>query len=140
MSISIKIPHSDSLYQISETRTERLLSGDKKQATYMGLWDKFKDYFRSEKKAEVMERLYDFIHSTDDSAIHEGPKDYTSFSKEITSFLLLKSLATEQHKSDFLVVSNPDKGIDFHIGSEKIKTLNNGQTFFQCCKPIAVMT
>lgn len=124
MSISVLMPNSSSLYEIDETRVERLLSGDKKYATYMGLWDRFKDYFRSEKKAEAIERLYDFIHS-DDISLQEENKNNDPFPKTIWFFEKLKSLTNDNNKESFHTEINPYEGIDFYIGSHKVKSLDN---------------
>ncbi|MDI8746384.1 hypothetical protein MJM83_33140, partial [Salmonella enterica subsp. enterica serovar Montevideo] len=35
---------------------------DKEEALYMGVWDRFKDCFRTHKKREVLEVLYTLIH------------------------------------------------------------------------------
>lgn len=73
MGINIR-PHTSSLhlpvysgnntYHISNMRLKRLLSNDKEEALYMGLWDRFCEFFREDKKAPVIEALYDFLHNS----------------------------------------------------------------------------
>ncbi|PAV10501.1 hypothetical protein CBG25_01660, partial [Arsenophonus sp. ENCA] len=51
MSLSINIPNNNHFIEINESRVKRLLSGNKDYATYMGILDKIKDLFRTEKKS-----------------------------------------------------------------------------------------
>ncbi|EIB2566142.1 pathogenicity island 1 protein SopD2, partial [Salmonella enterica] len=37
-------------YEINTSRLARLMSPDKEEALYMGVWDRFKEYFRTHKK------------------------------------------------------------------------------------------
>jgi hypothetical protein len=41
-------------YQINESRVNRMMSSDRAEATHMGIWDKFKDLFRTEKKSDAL--------------------------------------------------------------------------------------
>ncbi|EGG5256024.1 pathogenicity island 1 protein SopD2, partial [Salmonella enterica] len=41
-------------YEINHSRLARLMSPDKEEALYMGVWDRFKDCFRTHKKQEVL--------------------------------------------------------------------------------------
>ncbi|TXC44453.1 hypothetical protein DP140_26840, partial [Salmonella enterica subsp. enterica serovar Weltevreden] len=50
-----------SVYNTSSTSCF-LMSPDKEEALYMGVWDRFKDCFRTHKKQEVLEVLYTLIH------------------------------------------------------------------------------
>ncbi len=36
-------------YEINHSRLVRLMSSDKEEALYMGVWDRFKDNFRTQK-------------------------------------------------------------------------------------------
>lgn len=37
-------------YEINHSRLARLMSPDKEEALYMGVWDRFKDCFRTQQK------------------------------------------------------------------------------------------
>lgn len=37
-------------YEVNTSRLTRLMSPDKEEALYMGVWDRFKDCFRTHKK------------------------------------------------------------------------------------------
>lgn len=37
-------------YEVNASRLTRLMSPDKEEALYMGVWDRFKDCFRTHKK------------------------------------------------------------------------------------------
>lgn len=50
-------------YEVNHSRIARLMSSDKQEALYMGLWDRFKEYFRTHKKKRHW-RYY--IHSSTD--------------------------------------------------------------------------
>lgn len=50
-------------YEVNASRLARLMSPNKEEALYMGLWDRFKDYFRTHKKERCW-RYY--IHSSMD--------------------------------------------------------------------------
>lgn len=50
-------------YEINHSRLVRLMSSDKEEALYMGVWDRFKDCFRTHKKERCW-RYY--IHSSMD--------------------------------------------------------------------------
>lgn len=49
-------------YEINRSRLVRLMNSDKEQALYMGVWDRFKDNFRTQKKQDALEVLYTLIH------------------------------------------------------------------------------
>lgn len=50
-------------YEINASRLVRLMNSDKEQALYMGVWDRFKDNFRTQKN-KMRWRYY--IHSSTD--------------------------------------------------------------------------
>ncbi|PAV02791.1 hypothetical protein CBG25_08835 [Arsenophonus sp. ENCA] len=111
--------------EINESRVKRLLSGNKDYATYMGILDKIKDLFRTEKKSVAIERLYDFIHNHEQSHVEEGVENSDSFKEIIDAFDKLKSLSNENDRNLFRIEKNHYNGIDFHIGSVLIKSLDN---------------
>lgn len=125
MSLSINIPNNNCLIEINESRVKRLLSKDKSYATYMGIWDKIKDLFRTEKKSIAIERLYDFIHNNEPSYSEEGVENSDSLQKIIYAFDKLKSLSNENDRNLFHIEKNHYNGIDFLIGTVLIKSLDN---------------
>lgn len=99
-------------YSIDLNRANKLMSSDIKEATHMGLWDKFKDLFRTEKKSDVLNELYNLLHS--DNKTNFGP---------ITAFNKLSELAGEGNKNKFQIkLDNNCKDIVFSIDGEKICT------------------
>lgn len=50
-------------YEINASRLARLMSSDKEEALYMGVWDRFKDNFRTQKNKR---RWRHYIHSSMD--------------------------------------------------------------------------
>lgn len=48
-------------YEVNHSRIARLMSSDKQEALYMGVWDRFKDHFRTQKNKRCW-RYY--IHSS----------------------------------------------------------------------------
>lgn len=111
VSLSFGNHHS---YEINESRVNRMMSSDRAEATHMGLWDRFKDLFRTDKKSEALNELYNLLHS--DNKADFGP---------ITAFNKLSELAGEGNKNKFQVkLDNGFKDIVFSIDGEKICTKN----------------
>ncbi|KAB3085049.1 hypothetical protein F9222_24565 [Escherichia coli] len=78
---------------LSDARIKRLCnSTNKEDAISVGFWDRFCDLFRPEKKAEVLEAVWNFIHSADNSA---PGNEETLPEKAIKAFLCLKGLSNE---------------------------------------------
>ncbi|WP_454006541.1 hypothetical protein [Alcaligenes sp. Marseille-Q7550] len=75
-------------HRISESRLERLKDPDKNKATHLGLWDKFKDLFLTNKKQDALNALHDAIHG--DSA-----------SSKLEAFGTLKSCAGQAYQDRF---------------------------------------
>lgn len=57
--------------QISDARVTAMKDGDKRRATHMGIWDKIQDFFRTEKKQDALNALYEAIHGS----CSEGERD-----------------------------------------------------------------
>ncbi|EAU3866432.1 SPI-2 type III secretion system effector SopD2, partial [Salmonella enterica] len=79
-------------YEINHSRLARLMSPDKEEALYMGVWDRFKDCFRTHKKQEVLEVLYTLIHGCERENQAELNVDITGMEK-IHAFTQLKEYA-----------------------------------------------
>lgn len=107
---------------ISRNRLNTLLSAkNKDEATAMGLWDRFKDLFRTNKKKEVLSNLYDFI-------TNEQPIKNTCVTECdlgcVSLFNKLKECANEAHQDLFKTEYDTNKNeISFFIESKKIKTV-----------------
>lgn len=80
--------------ELSTDRIEKMIVGNKEDALYMGLWDRFKDFFRYEKKADALQEMYDLIH--DHHTENQSP-----FLSSIVAFERIKSLAHEEFQPLF---------------------------------------
>ncbi|WP_394060591.1 hypothetical protein [Alcaligenes sp. WGS1538] len=85
---SDKFSNYYSTHQLSESRLERLKDPDKTKATHLGLWDKFKDLFLTNKKQDALNALHDAIHG--DSA-----------TGKLEAFETLKSCAGHAYQDRF---------------------------------------
>ena len=133
MNIRLNINNTSCVF--SDSRMSRMLSGDRETATCMGWWDKFKDFFREEKKAEVLEQLYNLLYPDEGSigntenelpwAVNEH--DRINYIRCCTAFTLLQQLATPDSQSVFTKdVGLTDESIlnvNFSIHQQIIKTL-----------------
>ncbi len=90
-------------YDLNYSRVSHLLSGNRYEATYMGLWDKFKDLFRTEKKEHALQTLFDILYR--DRAVCHGIEQSDTSANGwygiISVFEKLKSYAGEAHKERF---------------------------------------
>jgi len=64
MSVSLEFGNYNN-YNISESRLSLMMHANKKSAIHMSLWEQFKDLFRTEKKSEAYNELYDLLHNTE---------------------------------------------------------------------------
>ena len=87
--------------KINETRLTKFFTATtlkdkaeaKKQATHMGTFDRFKDLFRSEKKKDVLIKLWDELSSATDKAQNTP--------KQVEIFKQLKAYATRESQNKF---------------------------------------
>lgn len=49
-------------YSVSESRISKMMEGDRKNATQMSLWERFKDLFRADKKCNAYNELFNMTH------------------------------------------------------------------------------
>lgn len=89
-------------YEINHSRLARLMSPDKEEALYMGVWDRFKDCFRTHKKQEVLEVLYTLIHGCERENQAELNVDITGMEK-IHAFTQLKEYANPSQQDRFVM-------------------------------------
>ncbi|EOF5706021.1 type III secretion system effector SopD2 [Salmonella enterica] len=89
-------------YEINHSRLARLMSPDKEEALYMGVWDRFKDCFRTHKKQEVLEVLYTLIHGCERENQAELNVDITGMEK-IHAFTQLKQYADPSQQDRFVM-------------------------------------
>ncbi|EAW1761827.1 type III secretion system effector SopD2 [Salmonella enterica] len=89
-------------YEVNHSRIARLMSSDKQEALYMGLWDRFKDCFRTHKKKEVLEGLYTLIHGCERENQAELNVDITGMEK-IHAFVQLKEYANPSQQDRFVM-------------------------------------
>lgn len=89
-------------YEVNHSRIARLMSSDKQEALYMGLWDRFKDCFRTHKKKEALEVLYTLIHGCERENQAELNVDITGMEK-IHAFVQLKEYANPSQQDRFVM-------------------------------------
>ncbi|EDS6039600.1 type III secretion system effector SopD2 [Salmonella enterica subsp. enterica] len=89
-------------YEINHSRLVRLMSSDKEEALYMGVWDRFKDCFRTHKKQEVLEVLYTLIHGCERENQAELNVNITGMEK-IYAFTQLKQYANPSQQDRFVM-------------------------------------
>ncbi|MWT74249.1 hypothetical protein GQM18_25450, partial [Escherichia coli] len=95
--LGLNNPQKD--YKINNSRINHMLSGNKEEATHMGLWDKFCDLFRPEKKADVLENMYNLLYPHDSSAsVNDNMENAQSKNLNVMlhAFHQLKSMALEK--------------------------------------------
>ncbi|MBP4044444.1 hypothetical protein [Chromobacterium violaceum] len=96
MSSSINLNTRQSAFSLSNERAARMMSGDKQTATHMGLWDRFKDLFRSEKKQDALNALFDLVNS------QQGP------ARSFHVFNQLAQMAAPDNRTLFTVALTSD--------------------------------
>ncbi|EAZ9180417.1 type III secretion system effector SopD2 [Salmonella enterica subsp. salamae] len=89
-------------YEVNHSRLARLMSPDKEEALYMGVWDRFKDCFRTHKKKEVLEVLYTLIHGCERENQAELNVDIVGMEK-IHAFVQLKQYANPSQQDRFVM-------------------------------------
>ncbi|EME8537615.1 type III secretion system effector SopD2 [Salmonella enterica] len=89
-------------YEVNHSRIARLMSSDKQEALYMGLWDRFKDHFRTQKKQEVLEVLHTLIHGCERENQAELNVDIAGMEK-IHAFVQLKQYANPSQQDRFVM-------------------------------------
>ncbi|HCL5274918.1 TPA: type III secretion system effector SopD2 [Salmonella enterica] len=89
-------------YEVNHSRLARLMSPDKEEALYMGVWDRFKDHFRTQKKQEVLEVLYTLIHGCERENQAELNVDIVGMEK-IHAFVQLKQYANPSQQDRFVM-------------------------------------
>ena len=107
MSLTLNVNHGQqiSACTLNDSRVKRMMSGNHDTAVHMGLWDRFKDWLRIEKKAGALENLYKLLYPTpEDTEVSGLPgavdnnegKKYTS---SLYAFRKLKALISDQSVS-----------------------------------------
>lgn len=89
-------------YEVNYSRIARLMSSDKEEALYMGVWDRFKEYFRTHKKKEALEVLYTLIHGCGRENQAELNVDTDGMDK-IHAFVQLKEYANPSQQDRFVM-------------------------------------
>ncbi|WP_083339003.1 hypothetical protein [Chromobacterium sphagni] len=113
MSTSIHVNTRQTAFSLSNERAARMMSGDKQTATHMGLWDKFKDLFRAEKKQDALNTLFELTNTW------RGP------SHSFYAFNQLAQMATTNNRTLFTIAVSPDQTgykISYCISGHAVKT------------------
>ncbi|EJP7814188.1 hypothetical protein NY904_004545, partial [Escherichia coli] len=122
---------------LSESRVSRMLTGNRDDALYMGFWDKFCDFFRTNgnKKAEILEYVWDFLNVNNSQAspedIAETDEVKNQLNRSVRLFNKLKELADQNSKHLFRLYGNTCnlghqsiQVFQFCIGDTELKTLS----------------
>ncbi len=109
-------------YEVNTSRLTRLMSPNKEEALYMGVWDRFKDCFRTHKK-EVLEVLYTLIHGCERENQAELNVDITGMEK-IHAFTQLKQYANPSQQERFVM--------RFDMNQTKVLFEIDGQVIDKC--------
>ncbi|MGE8546518.1 hypothetical protein [Alcaligenes sp. Marseille-Q7550] len=107
--LSDKFSNYYSTHQISESRLERLKDPDKAKATHLGLWDKFKDLFLTNKKQDALNALHDAIHGS-------------SATGKLEAFETLKSCAGQAYQDRFTKQIDDEGIISLLIDEDLVTT------------------
>lgn len=107
--LSTKFSSYFSNHQISESRLQSMKDPDKSKATYMGLWDKFKDLFLTDKKQDALNAMHDAIHG--DTA-----------TDKLEAFDTLKSCAGQTSQDRFTKQIDDDEKISLLIDKDLVTT------------------
>ncbi|HII0646081.1 TPA: type III secretion system effector SopD2 [Salmonella enterica subsp. enterica serovar Yopougon] len=110
-------------YEINRSRLVRLMNSDKEQALYMGVWDRFKDNFRTQKKQDALEVLYTLIHGCGREKQAERDVDTDAMDK-IHAFEKLRLYADPSQQDRFVM--------DFDITQTQIKFWIDGEVISKC--------
>ncbi|EKP5051041.1 type III secretion system effector SopD2 [Salmonella enterica] len=111
-------------YEINHSRLVRLMSSDKEEALYMGVWDRFKDCFRTHKKKEVLEVLYTLIHGCERENQAELNVNTVGMEK-IHAFAQLKQYADPSQQDRFVMHFDMNQTqVLFEIDGKVIDTCN----------------
>ncbi|WP_434632831.1 hypothetical protein [Chromobacterium sp. CV08] len=113
MSTSISLDTRQTAFSLSNERVSRMMSGDKQTATHMGLWDKIKDLFRTEKKQQALDTLFELTNTW------RGP------SQSFYAFNQLARMATPNNRTLFTMAVSPEQAdyrINYCINGHVVKT------------------
>ncbi|EIS4367429.1 type III secretion system effector SopD2 [Salmonella enterica] len=120
----VTLNFGDRRYEVNHTRISRLLSSDKKEALYMGPWDRLKEYFRTHKKEEALKVLYELIHGCEREKQAELGVDVSGMDK-IYAFERLKQYANPAQQDRFVMRFNMNQTLVlFMIDGQVIDKLN----------------
>ncbi|EJP7814193.1 pentapeptide repeat-containing protein, partial [Escherichia coli] len=117
--------------RLNESRINRMLSGDREQALYMGFWDKFGDFFRGiggHKKAEVLEHVWDLLNTNQTTPENSVQTEGDKLKRSVHIFNKLRELADPAYQRVFNVritgntQNCPYLHVEFRIGDTLLKT------------------
>lgn len=94
-------------YQISDSSVALMMSSSRAEATYMGPVDKIKDLFRTEKKAAVLNELYNLVHGEQGKV-------------KLDAFNLLKTYSDETCQNTFVKKIDDSGNFLFSINGHNV--------------------
>ncbi|EJP7814121.1 hypothetical protein NY904_004457 [Escherichia coli] len=116
--------------RLSESRINRMLSGDRDQALYMGFWDKFADLFRGiggHKKAEILGCVWNLLNTNPTTPENSVQTEGDILKRSIHIFNQLKEFADPVYKNLFKIYMINDTvditlmKVSFTIGGNLLK-------------------
>ena len=120
MTLSVSSPGYSNI-TLSDERVIKLLSEDKSGALYMGPWDKLRDRFRPEKKADVLAALWDFMHPQDAPAMAGASEQVATYNRASEAFNRLASLCeTKVTPRRTVLVDGVTVQVTFSLGEQKV--------------------
>lgn len=114
MSVCLHI--NNKIFQLSESRVKKIISENKEAAIHLGLWDKIKDLFRSEKKQAVLNQIYNLVCANNDNC-------ESKLANQVHCFKKIKEMADPSQQYLFEIKNNQQE-IIFSIGTTTIHTQN----------------
>ena len=112
--------------QLSDARVTAMRDGDRRKATHMGIWDRIKDFFRTEKKQEALNALYEAIHgsSSEEESDSSAEGHKKSFLICVEAFNRLELYAGEGCKHLFKRDIDQEGVMRLSIDDHEISTWN----------------
>lgn len=105
MSISLDFGRYNN-YEISDSRMSKMIGGNRETATKISTWEQFKDLFRTDKKSDAYNELFNMLHDTERC-------------DKLDAFNKLKSFAKPEYQPLFKKEIFCDDVV-FFIGHERI--------------------
>ena len=118
--------HQPYQHPLTPQRVDKLMSGNRENAIYMGIWDTFKDNFRMISKKQQLEQLYDSIYSHE-KFMTEAETQATVAGNNLGSvsvFNKIKALAGPANQDRFTYATNKTNELCFYVDNLEVHKEN----------------